>query len=217
MAAALLTGVNPVFGLYASFAGPIAGGLSASTRLMVITTTSAAALAAGSALAPLSAEDRPAALFLLVVIAGVLMVVAGTLRLGRYTRFVSHSVMIGFLTGVAVNIVAGQIPDLTGAEAEGNVAVAEGARRIMNPSIIHLGSLLVGLARDRDPHHRRAHAVGGFRCDRRARHPDVGGGLPRHVRGRARPDIGEIPRGIPLPQWPDLSGPRSRSSPAPWR
>ena len=50
MAAAVLAGVNPVQGLYASFAGPIAGGLSSNTRLMVITTTSAAALAAGSAL-----------------------------------------------------------------------------------------------------------------------------------------------------------------------
>jgi sulfate permease, SulP family len=53
MAAAILAGVNPVQGLYASFAGPIAGGLAASTRLMVITTTSAAALAAGSALSGL--------------------------------------------------------------------------------------------------------------------------------------------------------------------
>ena len=50
MAAAVLAGVNPVQGLYAGFAGPIAGGLSSHTRLMVITTTSAAALAAGSAL-----------------------------------------------------------------------------------------------------------------------------------------------------------------------
>ena len=50
MAAAVLAGVNPVQGLYASFAGPIAGGLARNTRLMVITTTSAAALAAGSAL-----------------------------------------------------------------------------------------------------------------------------------------------------------------------
>lgn len=49
MASAVLVGVNPIHGLYASFAGPIAGGLSSSTRLMVITTTTAAALAAGSA------------------------------------------------------------------------------------------------------------------------------------------------------------------------
>ena len=49
MAASVLAGVNPIHGLYASFAGPVAGGLSVSTKLMVITTTSAAALAAGSA------------------------------------------------------------------------------------------------------------------------------------------------------------------------
>ena len=39
MAAAVLVGVNPVYGLYASIAGPIAGGLTASTQRMVITTT----------------------------------------------------------------------------------------------------------------------------------------------------------------------------------
>lgn len=59
MAAAILAGVNPVQGLYASFAGPIAGGLTARTRLMVITTTSAAALAAGSALGGVPAAQRP--------------------------------------------------------------------------------------------------------------------------------------------------------------
>src|SRR5216683_1176683 len=61
MAAAVLVGVNPVQGLYASFAGPIAGGLSSSTRLMVITTTSAASLAAGSALKSVPPDQRPAA------------------------------------------------------------------------------------------------------------------------------------------------------------
>ena len=66
MAAAVLAGVNPVQGLYASFAGPIAGGLSSNTRLMVITTTSAAALAAGSALRSVPEAQRPEALLLLV-------------------------------------------------------------------------------------------------------------------------------------------------------
>ncbi len=146
MAAAVLAGVNPVFGLYASFAGPIAGGLTASTRLMVITTTSAAALAAGSALAGVDPAQRPAALFLLTLLAGVLMLAAGILRLGRYTRFVSHSVMIGFLTGVAVNIVAGQIPDLTGVDAEGRFAVGRALDVILHPTTIDVASLLVGLA-----------------------------------------------------------------------
>src|ERR1700729_461760 len=103
MAAAVLAGVNPVQGLYAGFAGPVAGGLSSNTRLMVITTTSAAALAAGSALQHVPSDQRPEAVPLLVFMAGIVLVAAGILRLGRYTRFVSYSVMIGFLTGIAVN------------------------------------------------------------------------------------------------------------------
>ncbi|MGH3667288.1 MAG: SulP family inorganic anion transporter [Acidimicrobiia bacterium] len=126
MASAVLAGVSPVFGLYASFAGPVAGGLTSSTRLMVISTTTAAALAAGSSLATLSPEDRAASLFMLVILAGALMVLAGVLRLGRFTRFVSHSVMIGFLTGVAANIVFGQLPDLTGFDAEGSTSLTKG-------------------------------------------------------------------------------------------
>src|SRR5690242_3174306 len=99
MSAAVLVGVNPVYGLYASVAGPVAGGLVSSTSLMVITTTSAAALVAGAALEGVPAERRPDALVLLTLLAGIGMIAAGVARLGRYTRFVSHSVMIGFLTG----------------------------------------------------------------------------------------------------------------------
>ena len=113
MASAVLVGVNPVHGLYASFAGPLTGGLTSSTQLMVITTTTAAALAAGSAVSGFDAEQRPEALFLLTVLAGLVMIAAGLLKLGRYTRFVSYSVMTGFLTGVAVNIICGQLGDLT--------------------------------------------------------------------------------------------------------
>ena len=129
-----------------SFAGPVAGGLTSSTRLMVISTTTAAALAAGSSLATLSPEDRAASLFMLVILAGAIMVLAGVLRLGRFTRFVSHSVMIGFLTGVAANIVFGQLPDLTGVDAEGSNSVAKGLDVVLHPGSIDLPSLLAGLS-----------------------------------------------------------------------
>jgi sulfate permease, SulP family len=146
MAAAILAGVNPVQGLYAGFAGPITGGLTANTRLMVITTTSASALAAGSALSGVPAAQRPAAVPVVAIIAGAALVAAGVAKLGRYTRFVSYSVMTGFLTGVAVNIVCGQIPGLTGAPSQGAFPLAKAVNVLVHPSSIDLASLLTGLA-----------------------------------------------------------------------
>ena len=146
MASSLLIGVSPVHGLYASTAGPIAGGFTASSRLMVITTTSAAALAAGSALDGVDAADRPGALTLLTLIAGLAMVVAGLLRAGRYTHFVSHSVMTGFLTGVSINIILSQIPDLMGTTGRGPFSLAKALDVLVHPGRINLASLLTGAA-----------------------------------------------------------------------
>jgi SulP family sulfate permease len=203
MASAVLVGVNPVYGLYASFAGPIGGGLTASTRLMVITTTTAAALAAGSALQSIESADQAPSLFLMVLVAGAFMILAGILKLGRYTRFVSHSVMIGFLTGVAVNIVLGQIPDLTGAESEGANSLAKGLNVLLHPSSINLPSLLTGLA-----------AVALIlivgRTPLRAYASIVALAVPTILvlnnNSIARvEDVGEIPAGLPVPALPDLT------------
>ena len=205
MAAAVLAGVNPVFGLYASFVGPIAGGLTASTRLMVITTTSAAALAAGSALAGVDPAERPAALFLLTLLAGVLMVAAGILRLGRFTRFVSHSVMIGFLTGVAVNIVAGQIPDLAGAESEGRFAIAKAFNVLIHPSTIHLVSLLVGLAAIAILIVLGRTRLASFAAVIALAIPTLAVIVFGASEVTTVADVGEIPQGVPLPHFPELS------------
>jgi len=144
MASAVLVGVNPVYGLYASMAGPIGGGLAVSTRLMVVTTTTAAALAAGSALSGFSGTDRSEALFLLTLVAGVMMLAAGLLRFGRYTRFVSVSVLTGFLTGVAVNIILGQLGGLLGSSQTGSPALEKGWNVLTHPSDMSLTATAVG-------------------------------------------------------------------------
>ena len=77
---------------------------------------------------------------------GIALAAAGILRLGRYTRFVSYSVMIGFLTGISVNIVCGQIADLTGAPAHGAFPLAKAVNVLSHPGSINLPSLLAGLA-----------------------------------------------------------------------
>ena len=205
MASAVLVGVNPVYGLYASFAGPTAGGLTSSTRLMVITTTTAAAIAAGSAVSGFEADQRPEALFLLTFLAGLVMVGAGLAKLGRYTRFVSHSVMTGFLTGVAVNIICGQLGDLTGVSAEGANSLAKALDVITHPGSIDLASLVAGLG-----------ALGILFGLARTRLNTVSAlvalilptlavalaGASAVIRVE---DNGEIPRSLPMPALPDLS------------
>lgn len=204
MAAAVLAGVNPVQGLYAGFAGPIVGGLSSNTRMMVITTTSAAALAAGSALQSVPADQRPQAVSLLVILAGIALVAAGILHLGRYTRFVSYSVMIGFLTGVSVNIFCGQIAGLTGASTHGDFPLAKAVNVLIHPGSIHLPSLLTGLS-----------ALAILLVLARTRLSVVSAlialVIPTVVVALAGADTvarvgdqGDIPRGIPLPHFPDI-------------
>ncbi len=146
MAASVLAGVDPIFGLYASMVGPILGGLFSSSVLMVVTATSASALAASSALAATPSADRASALFLLTLMAGGVMLVAGLLRLGRYTRFVANSVMLGFLTGIAANILFSQIPGLTGVEATGANATGKALDVLLHPGRIDVTTLLVGLS-----------------------------------------------------------------------
>src|SRR5690349_9348423 len=203
MAASVLAGVNPIFGLYASFAGPIAGGLTARTQLMVIAPTSAAALAAGSALAGTDPARRGEALFWLTLLAGGFMVAAGMLHLGRYVRFVSHSVMTGFLTGVAFNIVFGQLDDLTGAAAHGQYALAKAIDVLAHPDLIDLPSLLAGLgalvtlaALARTPLRNVAALVA-------LAVPTVVLILTDNTSVTLVEDLGQIPRGFPTPHLPD--------------
>jgi SulP family sulfate permease len=204
MAASVLAGVNPVQGLYASFAGPIAGGLSSNTRLMVITTTSAAALAAGSALQGVPPDDRPAAIPLLVIMAGLVLVAAGIAHLGRYTRFVSYSVMIGFLTGIAVNIVCGQLADLTGAPAHGSFPLAKAVSVLSHPGSIDLASLFTGLGALAILILLTWTRVAVFSTLISLVIPTVVVILAGATSVARVGDVGAIPRGIPVPRLPDF-------------
>ncbi len=146
MANSLLAGVSPIYGLYANMVAPIVGGGLASSRLMVINSTSATALVAGQALVSTPADQRVDALFLLIVLAGLFQVAFGLLQLGRLTRFISYSVMTGFVAGIAVVLVLSQLPTVTGYDAEGGSALGDAFDLFGHLGSVHLPTLLVALA-----------------------------------------------------------------------
>ncbi|MFD4461208.1 SulP family inorganic anion transporter [Nocardia sp. NPDC058480] len=145
MAAGVLAGVSPVHGLYASMAGRFFGGFGTSTQLMVVTTTSASALAVGSTLTDVEPDQRSGAIVMLTLVAGAMMIVAAILRLGKYTRFVSHSVMTGFLLGISANILFGQLPSLLGAPVRGSIAATKALHVVLHPFDFDWRAAVVGL------------------------------------------------------------------------
>ena len=114
MATAALAGVNPVYGLYATVVSPTVGGLFTSSQVMQIATTGASALTAGQAIAVYPAEERGAALFVLVGLAGLFLVAFGLLRAGRLVRYISYPVMTAFLSGVAAALLMDQAAQFAG-------------------------------------------------------------------------------------------------------
>jgi SulP family sulfate permease len=194
-----------MYGLYACMVGPIAGSIFSSTRLMIIATTSAASLSAGQALSGLQAEARDNALFLMVVLIGALQILFGLLGAGRLTRFVSYSVMTGFIIGIAVLTILSQLPTISGYEPVAGTKVIQTLDLLSNLDRVNLWSLAsagitlvlaILLPRTKLRHFGRLAAIIA---------PSVLVALFGLNSVAAIRDVGEIPSGIPTPHLPSFS------------
>ena len=114
MAHALLAMVNPVLGIYTLMVAVPIGAIFTSSVFMNVSTTSALSVATGASLVYIPDAQKMQALAALVLLVGLIQLVAGLFKLGFIVRFVSNSVMTGFLNGIAVLIILGQLGELTG-------------------------------------------------------------------------------------------------------
>lgn len=146
MAYTILAGVPPVHGLYAVMLGTPVGALSESSQRMTIVPTAALCLAAGGVLAGLPADQRVAGMLVLTVMTGALMLAAGLLRAGGLVRFVSNAVMVGFMAGVAVQIMLGQLIALTGFKSGYSNKVESAVDMVLHSNRIDVATTLVGIA-----------------------------------------------------------------------
>lgn len=143
LANGLLAGVNPVAGLYAYMTGTIAGGLTSSTPVMAVQGTGAMAIIVAD-VGLGRYEDPERALVTLTVLTGLVMLGAGLLRLGPMLRFVSRSVLVGFIAAVGVNIVLGQLDTFTGYEASGGNRITQTLDLLLNVFQVDPASVVVG-------------------------------------------------------------------------
>ncbi len=144
LASGLLAGVNPVAGLYSYMFGLAGAALFTSTAFMAVQGTGAMAIIVADV--DLASRDDPSrALFTLSILTGAVMILAGLLRLGSFLRFVSNSVMTGFITAVGINIVLGQLNDFTGYDADGGGRLSRTLDLALNFWKVDVPTLTVGI------------------------------------------------------------------------
>ena len=110
IALALASGVGPEEGLYTAIAaGFIISLLGGSTVQIAGPTAAFATIVAG-----IVAKDGMSGLVAATILAGLLLVIMGLLRMGNLIKFIPNCITVGFTGGIAVTIVAGQLKDFFG-------------------------------------------------------------------------------------------------------
>ncbi|MCG5524754.1 SulP family inorganic anion transporter [Ectothiorhodospira haloalkaliphila] len=110
IAFSIIAGVDPKVGLYASFCIAVVIAFTGGRPGMISAATAAMALL----MITLVKEHGLEYLLAATLLTGVLQIIAGYLQVGRYMRFISNSVMTGFVNALAIMIFLAQLPELTG-------------------------------------------------------------------------------------------------------
>ena len=104
----VIAGVDPKIGLFASVAIACVTAITGGRPAMISAATAATAVLMG----PLVRDHGIQYLFAATILMGFIQIVAGMVKLGRVMRFVSRSVMTGFVNSLAILIFMAQIPQL---------------------------------------------------------------------------------------------------------
>src|SRR3954454_21860372 len=199
-----IAGVPLQNGLYAAAAGAIVYALFCTSRQISTGPSSSLAAVAGGAvaIAGLGGAEAAQLVAAIAIATGLLFLALALLRMGWISHFLSKAVVTGFLAGAAVDVVIGELPKLTGTDAEGKSAWRELGSWLGSLDGTHGPTLLVGLA--------SLAVILGLRWVA----PAVPGALVLVVGGLLASAVfdlgahgvalvGDVPRGLPTPQLPD--------------
>jgi high affinity sulfate transporter 1 len=128
MGYAQAAGLPPITGLYATIVPLVVYAAMGPSRVMVLGPDSSLAAVIAAVILPLGGDDPETAVALagaLAVLTGLIILVAGMAKLGFVTELLSRPVQLGYLYGIAVTILVGQLPRLCGFSIEGRGLLTE--------------------------------------------------------------------------------------------
>ncbi len=149
LAYADLAGVPAVIGIYSAIFPLFAYALFGSSRQLIVGPDAATCLLVAASLGPLAAGDPERYLALLPVftlMTGVLYLIAGAARLGFIAAFLSQPILTGYLNGIALIILVGQLPKLLGYPSEAHEFVPQLRELIEHLRLSHPPTALLGVA-----------------------------------------------------------------------
>ncbi|WP_155368556.1 SulP family inorganic anion transporter [Catellatospora vulcania] len=147
MAYSGLAGLPPVAGLWAALPALALYALLGSSRQLSVGPESTTALMTATVIGPLAAGDpgRYAALAAgLAVIVGLLCLVCWAIRLGFVADLLSKPILVGYMAGVAIIMIIGQLERLTGVPVDGGTLLGEVWAFLKGIGQIHLGTVVLG-------------------------------------------------------------------------
>ena len=146
IALAIASGVAPEKGIYTAIVAGLVISLLGGSRVNISGPTAAFA----TIVAGIVAQHGISGLAISTIMAGIMLVLFGVLRLGGLIKYIPHSITTGFTSGIAVTIIVGQLKDFFGLTYPAGTHAIETSEKFMavvnNFSTVNFLAVLVGLA-----------------------------------------------------------------------
>ncbi|HSP25357.1 MAG TPA: SulP family inorganic anion transporter, partial [Saliniramus sp.] len=149
LAYAMLAGLPPEVGLYASVLPLVAYAIFGTSRTLAVGPVAVVSLMTASAIGEIAMQGTSAylaAATLLALISGVMLILMGLFRLGFVANFLSHPVISGFITAAGLLIAAGQLKHMLGVPASGHTLPEIASGLIADIGQTNVPTLVIGLS-----------------------------------------------------------------------
>lgn len=148
LAYALLAGLPPQVGLYASILPLVAYAIFGTSRAMAVGPVAVISLMTAVAAGKIAAQGSPeyiAVALLLALISGIMLLAMGLFRLGFIANFLSHPVISGFITASGILIAVSQLKHILGIQASGHNLIEMVQALLSNLSQTNGPTVIIGV------------------------------------------------------------------------